>query len=122
MLVVTRLDRLARSTLHLCQIASELERKQAIFRCMSKISTPVMPLDGYFFTCWQLLPNLKRNSAPSVSVRVNKKAKERGGRFGRAKQLSPPQIGDLQTRRQQGVLIKVLMRDYDSSRPASIAT
>ena len=28
MLVVTRLDRLARSTLHLCQIAAELERKQ----------------------------------------------------------------------------------------------
>ena len=28
MLVVTRLDRLARSTLHLCQIASDLERKQ----------------------------------------------------------------------------------------------
>ena len=27
-LVVTRLDRLARSTLHLCQIATELERKQ----------------------------------------------------------------------------------------------
>ena len=26
-LVVTRLDRLARSTLHLCQIAAELERK-----------------------------------------------------------------------------------------------
>lgn len=28
MLVVTRLDRLARSTLHLCQIAAELERKR----------------------------------------------------------------------------------------------
>jgi DNA invertase Pin-like site-specific DNA recombinase len=27
-LVVTRLDRLARSTLHLCQIAADLERKQ----------------------------------------------------------------------------------------------
>ena len=27
-LVVTRLDRLARSTLHLCQIAAHLERKQ----------------------------------------------------------------------------------------------
>jgi DNA invertase Pin-like site-specific DNA recombinase len=26
--VVTRLDRLARSTLHLCQIATDLERKQ----------------------------------------------------------------------------------------------
>jgi len=26
--VVTRLDRLARSTLHLCQIAAELHRKQ----------------------------------------------------------------------------------------------
>ena len=27
-MVVTRLDRLARSTLHLCQIAEELKRKQ----------------------------------------------------------------------------------------------
>ena len=27
-LVVTRLDKLARSTLHLCQIAAELQRKQ----------------------------------------------------------------------------------------------
>ena len=27
-LVITRLDRLARSTLHLCQLAAELERKE----------------------------------------------------------------------------------------------
>ncbi|HEX2907510.1 MAG TPA: recombinase family protein [Phototrophicaceae bacterium] len=35
-LVVTRLDRLARSTLHLCQLAEELERKQVNLRVIDQ--------------------------------------------------------------------------------------
>src|SRR5271157_2571685 len=35
-LVVTRLDRLARSTLHLCQIAAELERKQVALQVLDQ--------------------------------------------------------------------------------------
>ena len=35
-LVVTRLDRLARSTLHLCQIAAELERKRVDLRVLDQ--------------------------------------------------------------------------------------
>jgi len=35
-LVVTRLDRLARSTLHLCQIADELEQKQVDLRVIDQ--------------------------------------------------------------------------------------
>ncbi len=34
--VVTRLDRLARSTLHLCQIAAELERKQVNLKVLGQ--------------------------------------------------------------------------------------
>ena len=33
-LVVTRLDRLARSTLHLCQVADELRRKDVAFHVL----------------------------------------------------------------------------------------
>jgi len=44
------------------------------------------------------------------------KAKEHGIKFGRAKQLSPTQITELQTRREQGVPIKELMRDYRLSK------
>ena len=35
-LVVTKLDRLARSTLHLCQIAEELERKQVALQVLDQ--------------------------------------------------------------------------------------
>ena len=35
-LVVTRLDRLARSTLHLCQIADELQRKNVDLQVLSQ--------------------------------------------------------------------------------------
>jgi DNA invertase Pin-like site-specific DNA recombinase len=36
-LVVTRLDRLARSTLHLCQIAANLERKQVNLQVLDQL-------------------------------------------------------------------------------------
>ncbi len=43
-LVVTRLDRLARSTLHLCKIADELERKQVNLQVLDQnINTSQLP-------------------------------------------------------------------------------
>ncbi len=44
------------------------------------------------------------------------KAKERGVQFGRDKSLSPAQIVELQQRREQGELIKTLMRGYNISK------
>jgi DNA invertase Pin-like site-specific DNA recombinase len=43
-------------------------------------------------------------------------AKAGGVMFGRSKQLTPAQIAELQERRQQGVLIRTLMRDYHISK------
>lgn len=44
------------------------------------------------------------------------KAKQRGVKFGRDKTLTSAQIAELQQRRQQGVLIKILMADYRLSK------
>ena len=44
------------------------------------------------------------------------KAKERAVQFGRKKSLTPAQIAELQERRQQGVLIKTLMKEYQLSK------
>ena len=44
------------------------------------------------------------------------KAKERGVHFGRKRALTAPQIAELQERREQGVLIKTLMKDYGLSK------
>jgi DNA invertase Pin-like site-specific DNA recombinase len=43
-------------------------------------------------------------------------AKARGVAFGRSKQLTPAQVTELQERRQQGVLIRTLMQDYQISK------
>jgi DNA invertase Pin-like site-specific DNA recombinase len=45
-----------------------------------------------------------------------RKAKERGVKFGKRKKLAPAQAAELQERRQQGELIKKLMKDYDLSK------
>ena len=44
------------------------------------------------------------------------KAKERGVHFGRKKRLSAQQIAELQSRREQGAIIKTLMKDYSLSK------
>ena len=45
-----------------------------------------------------------------------RKAKERGVKFGKRKKLSPEQIAELQQRRQDGMLIRTLMKEYDLSK------
>jgi hypothetical protein len=42
--------------------------------------------------------------------------KELGVKFGRSKRLSPQQVIELQVQRQQGVLIKILMKNFDLSK------
>ena len=45
-----------------------------------------------------------------------RKAREQGVHFGRKKRLAAPQIAELKRKREQGVLIKTLMKDYDLSK------
>ena len=44
------------------------------------------------------------------------KAKERGVAFGRKRHFTDQQIAELQQRREQGELIKTLMKDYSLSK------
>lgn len=94
-LVVTRLDRLARSTLHLCQVAEQLDRKQVHLQVIAQFETEIRAerqMDGI------------------------KNAKARGVSFGRKSKLTPQQCAELRNRRAQGVLIRVLMEDYNLSK------
>lgn len=59
-LVITRLDRLARSTLDLCQIAAELERKTFICGYWTRVLIPAMPRAGYCSICSAQLASLRR--------------------------------------------------------------
>ena len=65
-LLVTHIDRLARSTLHLCQIAETLRKKGVILSSSIRTSTRQTQLAASCSTCLAPSASLKPKSAPSV--------------------------------------------------------
>jgi DNA invertase Pin-like site-specific DNA recombinase len=116
MLVVTRLDRLARSTLHLCQIAAELERKRVDLQVLDQNINTGDATGRLLFNMLGAIAQFETEIRAERQQDGIQKAKERGVKIGKKKKLSPKQIAELQSRRQQGDLIKTLMKDYDLSK------
>ena len=111
-LIVTRLDRLARSTLHLCQIAAELERKEVNLHVIDQSICTSDATGRLLFNMLGAIAQFETEIRAERQMDGIKKAKERGILFGRQKKLTLQQVKELQERRKQGVLIKVLMKDY----------
>jgi DNA invertase Pin-like site-specific DNA recombinase len=115
-LVVTRLDRLARSTLHLCQIAETLTHKQVNLHVLDQQIDTQDATGRLLFNMLGAIGQFETEIRAERQMDGIHKAKERGVRFGRQKALTPPQIAELRERREQGVLIKMLMKDYSLSK------
>lgn len=115
-LVVTRLDRLARSTLHLCQIADELERKQVDLRVIDQNINTADATGRLLFNMLAAIAQFETELRAERQMDGIIKAKERGVKFGKKKKLNQGQVVELQNKRNQGVLIKTLMRDYGISK------
>ncbi len=115
-LVVSRLDRLARSTLHLCQIAAELERKQVTLHVLDQNLNTADATGRLLFHMLAAIAQFETELRAERQYEGIQKAKRQGVKFGQAKRLTPLQIAELQARRQQGTLIKTLMHDYHLSK------
>lgn len=115
-LVVTRLDRLARSTLHLCQIADKLKRKLVNLQVLEQNIDTGDATGRLLFHMLGAIAQFETEIRAERQMDGIQKAKERGVQFGRNKSLTPTQIAELKQRRQQGELIKTLMRDYNISK------
>lgn len=115
-LVVTRLDRLARSTLHLCQIAEELARKQVNLQVLDQSIDTSDATGRLLFNMLVAIGQFETELRAERQMDGIQKAKEQGVRFGPKKKLNPEQIQELRERRAQGALIKTLMQDYGISK------
>jgi DNA invertase Pin-like site-specific DNA recombinase len=115
-LVVTRLDRLAHSTLHLCQIATTLQRKQVDLQVLDQHIDTTDATGRLLFNMLGAIAQFETELRAERQMDGIQKAKEQGMRFGRTRLLNMEQIGELRQRRQQGVLIKTLMHDYRLSK------
>ncbi len=115
-LVVTHLDRLARSTLHLCQIAAELDRKQVNLQVLDQNIDTGDATGRLLFNMLGAIAQFETEIRAERQLDGIQKAKERGVHFGRKKKLTLQQMDELRHSREQGVLIKTLMQDYRLSK------
>ncbi len=114
--VVTRLDRLARSTLHLCQIAEILKEKDVALRVLDQNINTADATGRLLFNMLGAIGQFETEIRAERQMEGIAKAKERGVAFGRKKQLTEGEVQQLKAERTKGVLIKDLMRKYRLSK------
>jgi DNA invertase Pin-like site-specific DNA recombinase len=117
-LVITRLDRLARSLHHLCTIARSLEQRRVHLVVLDQqidTSTPSGELHFHMLGAIAQFENRLRHERQMEGIAA---AKVRGVQFGRQPALTPAQVVELHQRRAEGVLVKTLMQDYHLSKAA----
>lgn len=115
-LVVTRLDRLARSTLHLCRLAEKLEKKGVNLQVLDQNIDTSDATGRLFFNMLGAIAQFETEIRAERQMDGIQKAKARGVQFGRKKQLTTAQCKDLRRKREDGVLIKNLMKEYHLSK------
>lgn len=115
-LVVTRLDRLARSTLHLCKIGENLQRKKAHLHVLDQNIDTSSATGRLLFNMLGAIAQFETEIRAERQMDGIKKAKQKGVKFGRQKSLTQPQLEELQKQRREGKLIKELMKDFNLSK------
>jgi DNA invertase Pin-like site-specific DNA recombinase len=105
-----------RSTLDLCQIAVDLQRKQVHLQVLDQNINTGDATGRLLFNMLGAISQFETEIRAERQMDGIVKAKERGIKFGKAKALSSKQILELQNRRKQGTLIKILMQDYHLSK------
>lgn len=115
-LVVTRLDRLARSTLHLCKIAAELEAEGVVLQVLEQNIDTSSATGRLLFNILASIAQFENELRAERQMDGILRAKARGVQFGRQFSLTPSQAKEMQEKRRNGVLIKTLMREYGLSK------
>mgnify|MGYP001307307222 FL=1 len=115
-LVITNLDRLARSTLHLHKIVNDLNDRGVGFKVLDQ-SIDTTTKEGRLL--FSILASLAEFETELRAERTNEgriAAMERGVKFGAKPKLTENQIAEMKQKRSQGVLIKDLMSEYKLSK------
>ena len=115
-LVITRLDRLARSTLHLCQLADELDRKEVHLQVIDQNIDTSDATGRLLFNMLGAIAQFETEIRAERQMDGISKAKARGVQFGAQRKLTDEQIAELRQRRQKGELIRDLMKAYGLSK------
>ena len=115
-LVVTRLDRLARSTLHLCQVADQLKEKGVNLKVIDQSIDTSDATGRLLFNMLGAIAQFETEIRAERQMDGIRNAKARGVHLGRRRHLSEEEQVELQLKRQDGTPIKTLMEEYGLSK------
>ena len=115
-LVITKLDRLARSTLHLTQIADQLKQKGVELVVTDQNIDTSTPTGKLLFNMLASIAEFETEIRKERQLEGIAKAKAAGVCFGAKAKLSGQQLEKMRQKRSEGVLIKDLMVEYSLSK------
>jgi len=113
---ITRLDRLARSTLHLCQRAVALATTGVALRVLDQHIAISEATGRLLFNMLSAMAQFETELRAERHMEGIQKALARGVRFGRKHALTPAEVPTLRQQRAAGVRIKDRMRQYGLSK------
>jgi DNA invertase Pin-like site-specific DNA recombinase len=115
-LMVTRLDRLARSTRDLLNVLATVSERGAGFRSLNdQWADTTTPHGRLMLTVLGGLAEFERSLILSRTSDGRTRAMARGVRFGRKPKLTPHQIAEARTRRDAGEALTEIGRSYNVS-------
>lgn len=115
-LVVTKMDRLARSTLHLHQIIHELNEKGVGFKVLDQSIDTTTKEGRLLFTMLAAIAEFETELRHERQMDGIESAKNRGVKFGAKSKLTDEQVIEMRQKRSDGILIKDLMAEYKLSK------
>src|SRR4026208_2539986 len=110
-LLVTKIDRLARSTSDLYRIISELTEKGVSFRVVDDPTIDTTSRTGKLVMgILALIAEFENDIRRERQMDGIAKAKERGVHFGRRLELTPEKVTEIKSLRQSGITVADIMR------------
>ena len=117
-LIITKLDRLARSTLDLAKISDGLKKKKVALLVIDQSIDTSTPTGKLLFDMLGAIAEFENSIRSERQMDGIQQAKQKGVQFGRKVALSDQQVGELKQLRSEGMLIKELMVKYTLSKSA----
>jgi DNA invertase Pin-like site-specific DNA recombinase len=115
-LVITRLDRLARSTLDFHKIVQELDERKVGFKVLDQPIDTTTKEGRLMFSIIASIAQFETELRKERQMEGIEKAKENGVKFGRQAVLSDAQVAEMRSKRDSGILVKNLMSEYGLSK------
>ena len=115
-LVVTKLDRLARSTRDLLNILNALEEKKVKLHVIDQQIDSSTPTGMLLVTMLGAIASFENDLRKDRQADGISLARKNGVKFGRKKALTETQVQELRQKRTDGLLIKDLMEHYSLSK------